>query len=189
MCEKDTDKDLPEIAHDIATAFVSATANVVLECNIVGAGEVHADGYAKAVAKGKAWLSAFASAWAGADVCLQEHPEHAGHNKECSAIADAFLQIQEEVFLKTVAEQKDWISATFDKHNTCAPAQHPRRITSSTISFAIEFIYRHCRVSAATSVCTSHGLQSEVDVPVAEEESVCTGAHTSPGETWLPSRR
>ena len=117
ICDKPFKKDAPESARGTAEAFVKATADVILNCHVTGAGSVHVNGYAKAVAKGKAWLSAYADAMAEADSCVQTSPWHDDYKKECAAVANAYIDIQEKVFLKTVAEQKDAINKMFDKHN------------------------------------------------------------------------
>lgn len=113
------------VAEAIASAYVNATTNVVLECYAKGKTSVKASGYAKAHAKGKAWLKAFAHAWSEAAVCLHsspgDHSDTYGEFPKCHAVADAFIKVQQDVYLHATAESEEWINQSFDKHNEYAP--------------------------------------------------------------------
>lgn len=106
----DVPVDAPAVALATATAFAKAVANVFIDCTVKGLGSADANAYAHASTAGRAWLSAYADAWAASDVCGGEN---------CSATAEAFLLVTEEVFLQAIANAEESIHLYSNDPNGC----------------------------------------------------------------------
>jgi hypothetical protein len=82
-----------EVAKATASAYALAVASASAECELQGDAYVRVDAQAHAEAAAYVWLEAYASAWAGASVC-----------NKCSAYADSWGHVYDNVFLKAVAD-------------------------------------------------------------------------------------
>lgn len=100
ICNGETIKTASDIAADTAEAFALAVASASVACELEGDAMVQVDASASAVAAAKVWVAAYAEAFAGAGDCDQ-----------CDAYATSFGYIEQEVFLKAVAEASIWLEA------------------------------------------------------------------------------
>jgi len=87
------EKTVEDIAHDTASAYALAVASASAECKLEGSAYVQVDASASAEAKAKVWVAAFADAMGDAGDC-----------QKCNAYALSFGYVEENVFLKAVAD-------------------------------------------------------------------------------------